>query len=112
MLIGIEAGRARSKVGMHSAGLQLGALLEEARVRLEHHNDYAAFYLHNSRGLGPIPGAYGTHVQHDRLAREAAKDVAALERVIVLVQKSERAHPSDAHVREAMSLRIGPGARE
>ena len=34
MLIGIEAGRARSKVGMHSAGLQLGALLEEARVRL------------------------------------------------------------------------------
>lgn len=96
MLIGIEAGRARSKVGMHSAGLltatvELGALLEEARGRLEHHNDYAAFYLHNSRGPGPIPGAYGTHVQHDRLAREAAKDVAAIERAIVLVQKSERA---------------------
>lgn len=70
---------------------ELTAMLEAARRRLEHHDDAASFYMNNSRGFEPIPGAYGTHVQHDRLAGEAAKDVTALEHVIALVQKGERA---------------------
>ncbi len=70
---------------------ELTAMLEEARRRQSRHDDEAAFYLHSSKGLEPIQGAYGDYRQHDRLAREAAWDVAALERVIALVQKGARA---------------------
>jgi hypothetical protein len=65
----------------------LSTLLADARKRRDGHEGESEIYLRSSRSYDPIPGAYGASVQHSRLAVQAAEDVAAIERVIALVQK-------------------------